>query len=119
MGQIWTRFLGEIDPCILCRSPRYSVLRGTERSLMTSGSHRLASTRELQLKEQFGELLSTTDLARVLRYRTTQAVRKARLRGALRIPMQQLPGRRGWFATARAVAAYLDGLDPPDAHIGG
>lgn len=67
--------------------------------------------RELQLTAQFGALLSTSDIAQVLRYRTTQAVRKARIRGVLNIPMRQLPGRRGLYATARAVAAYLEGLD--------
>ena len=69
------------------------------------------SSRELQLKAEFGELLNTADVARVLRYRTTQAVRKARIRGALRIPMQRIPGRRGWYATARAVADYLNTFD--------
>ncbi|KGU51343.1 hypothetical protein NY99_20740 [Xanthomonas phaseoli pv. phaseoli] len=66
--------------------------------------------RELQLTAQFGGLLSTSDIAQVLRYRTPQAVRKARTRGALTIPMQQLPGRRGLYATARAVAVYLEDL---------
>lgn len=74
------------------------------------------SRRELHLRAEFGELLSTADLARVLRYRTSQAVRKARLRGALDIPMQQIPGRRGWYATARAVALYLDALDQRSSH---
>lgn len=80
--------------------------------------------RELQLTAQFGALLSTSDIAQVLRYRSTQAVRKARIRGALTIPMRQLPGRRGLYATARAVAAYLEDLDstttstPQEAPIG-
>lgn len=73
--------------------------------------------RERQLTVEFGELLSTADLARLLRYRTVAAVRKARLRGSLEIPMQQLPGRRGWYATARSVATYLDRLDShPSTH---
>ncbi|AOL19972.1 hypothetical protein ABQ013_15000 [Xanthomonas citri pv. malvacearum] len=66
--------------------------------------------RELQLTAQFGGLLSTSDIAQLLRYRTPQAVRKARIRGALTIPMQQLPNRRGLYATARAVAVYLEEL---------
>lgn len=80
--------------------------------------------RELQLTAQFGALLSTSDLAQVLRYGTPQAVRKARIRGTFPIPMQQLPGRRGLYATARAVAAYLEGLNsiasypPEEASIG-
>lgn len=80
--------------------------------------------REFQLTAQFGALLSTSDIAQVLRYRTPQAVRKARLRGALTIPMQRLPGRRGLYATAKAVAAYLEDLNsatnslPEEAPIG-
>lgn len=73
------------------------------------------SALELSLRAKYGELLSTSDLARVLRYGSAQAVRKARLRGALAVPMQQLPGRRGWFTTARAVAAYLEELDATHA----
>ena len=78
---------------------------------MRAQSESMTTSRERQLREQYGELLSTADLARVLRYGTAQAVRKARLRGVLPIPMQSIPGRRGWYATARAVAVYLDSLD--------
>lgn len=78
---------------------------------MTYDNNLTTLGRERQLTTEFGELLSTADLARVLRYRTVAAVRKARVRGALQIPMQRFPGRRGWYATARSVAAYLDGLD--------
>lgn len=63
------------------------------------------------LREDFGALLTQTDLARLLRYPTVQAVRKARARGNLAIPMFQLPMRRGWFATARAVAEFLARLE--------
>jgi hypothetical protein len=62
---------------------------------------------EDELREDFGALLTQADLARLLRYPTVQAVRKARARGNLAIPMFQLPMRRGWFATARAVAEFL------------
>lgn len=84
---------------------------------MTIDQNHSTHGRERQLTAEFGELLSTADLARLLRYRTVAAVRKARLRGALQIPMQRLPGRRGWYATARSVAAYLDRLDSlPSTH---
>lgn len=66
---------------------------------------------EDELREDFGALLTQTDLARLLRYPTVQAVRKARARGNLAIPMFQLPMRRGWFATARAVAEFLATLE--------
>ena len=68
-------------------------------------------TRESALKARYGELLSLADLADALRYPSVQAIQKARLRGALRLPMFQIPGRRGWLATARAVAVYLENLD--------
>ena len=95
---------------------QYAVPRDTRNNavqnvLMPDSLPSTKNSREHQLREQFGDLLSTSDIAAVLRYRTTQAVRKARIRGALPIPMQLIPGRRGWFATARAVASYLDSLD--------
>ncbi len=71
------------------------------------------------LREEFGALLTQSDLARLLRYPSVQAVRKARARGNLAIPMFQLPMRRGWFTTTRAVAEFLVSLerlrqeDPP------
>lgn len=63
------------------------------------------------LRENFGALLTQSDLARLLRYPSVQAVRKARARGTLAIPMFQLPMRRGWFTTARAVAEFLASLE--------
>lgn len=63
------------------------------------------------LREDFGALLTQSDLAHLLRYPSVQAVRKARARGSLAIPMFQLPMRRGWFTTARAVAEFLASLE--------
>lgn len=78
---------------------------------MTIHPTKSVSQRELRIHAEYGELLSVADLARLLKYPSPQALRKARIRGALRLPMLQMPGRRGWFATAQAVAAYLDALD--------
>ena len=69
------------------------------------------SKRESRLTHQFGEILSLTDLASVLRYPSVGAVRQARRRGVLPVQTQHLIGRRGWFATARAVAEYLHKLE--------
>jgi hypothetical protein len=69
------------------------------------------STREDDLKQRFGDLLNLNDLAEVLRYPSAHAIRKARIRGRLPIELIQMPGRRGWFATARAVAKLLDSLE--------
>lgn len=63
------------------------------------------------MTQQFGELLSIADLASALRYPSAAAVRQARRRGRLPVEMQLLSGRRGWFATARAVAEYLYQVD--------
>lgn len=70
--------------------------------------------RENHLRQKYGELLSLADVAEALRFRSVQAVQKARQRGTLGLPAQELPGRRGWFVTARAVAVYLNRLDRGD-----
>jgi len=70
-----------------------------------------ASEREAALRTSYGELLGLADLSAVLRYPSVQAIQKARIRGTLKVPTFQIAGRRGWYATARAVAEYLDGLD--------
>lgn len=63
--------------------------------------------REAALRERFGDLLTLSDLAIVLRYPSVGAIRKARSRGQLPIHLVQMPPRRGWFATAGAVAELL------------
>lgn len=73
-------------------------------------SPRLA-LREDALREKYGEFLTLEDLAPLLRYPSVGAVRKARMRGQLPIPVIRLQHRRGWFATPRAVAEFLDQCD--------
>jgi hypothetical protein len=67
--------------------------------------------REELLRKRYGELLTLRDLAVVLRYPSLAAIRKARSRGRLPLKLVQLPPRRGWFATPKAVAELLDALD--------
>ena len=67
--------------------------------------------REAELRRKFGELLTLEDLAPLLRYASVGAVRKARMRGKLPIPVKSIPHRRGWFTTPRAVAEFLEGLE--------
>ena len=88
-------------------------LRSTGSYAVTRRPNRQAEIdqREARLTQQFGELLSVADLASVLRYPSAAAVRQARRRGRLPVEMQLLSGRRGWFATARAVAEYLYQID--------
>ena len=77
------------------------------------------SEREATLRTGYGELLGLADLAMILRYPSVQAIQKARIRGTLMVPTFQIAGRRGWYATARAVAEYLDGLDATPHTTGG
>jgi hypothetical protein len=66
---------------------------------------------ELVLSDRYGSLLTLADLATILRYPSVQAVRQARLRGCLPVDVFQLPGRRGWFASAQSVARLLAELE--------
>lgn len=68
-------------------------------------------TREDFLRERYGELLTPEDLAELFRYPSTEAVMKAHSRGKLPVPLARFRARRGWYATARAVAECLDELD--------
>lgn len=67
--------------------------------------------READLRKRHGNWLTLADLAPLLRYPSVGAIRKARLRNQLPIPVFQIAHRRGWFATPRAVAEFLEGLD--------
>lgn len=80
----------------------------TEIELDLSALHR---KHERALRAIYGSLLTVDDLAKVLRYRTTHAVRKARSRGALPVTMVRIPPRQTWFAPVSAVALLLAKLE--------
>ena len=65
------------------------------------------------LMEAHGMILSASATARVLGFSSTDALRLARSRGRLPIPMFQVDGRRGWFASTRDVARWLDQATNP------
>ncbi|THD09441.1 hypothetical protein [Rhodanobacter lindaniclasticus] len=67
--------------------------------------------READLRTRFGDVLTLTDLAVVLRYSSVGAIRKSNSRGQLPVQLVKMTGRRGWFATAEAVAEYLASLE--------
>lgn len=67
--------------------------------------------RARELRERYGELLTLEDLATVLRYPSLAAIRQARRRRQLPLPLVQLPPRRAWFTTPEAVAQLLNSLD--------
>jgi hypothetical protein len=55
-------------------------------------------------------LIGASEMARLLGFPSTGALAKARQTGRLPIPMFQLPGRRGWFASTAAVKAFLEAM---------
>lgn len=66
---------------------------------------------ERDLRDRYGALLTIDDVAELLRYSSPHAVRQARTRGALPIPMIRLPPRRNWFAPVAGVAEFLARLE--------
>lgn len=91
--------LGSLDTAGQTVTVRYSS------AMTTKAEH------EAALRERFGDVLTLPDLASVLRYPSTGAIRKARVRGQLPLQLVQMPPRRGWFATAEAVAELLCNLE--------
>jgi len=57
--------------------------------------------------KRYGPLLDAKDLAEVLRFSGTLALERSMQRGHLNIRTFHLPGRRGVFAHANDVAAYI------------
>lgn len=72
--------------------------------------------REVALRKRFGDVLTLSDLATVLRYPSAGAVRKARSRAQLPVALVQMPPRRGWFATVESVAELLCALEDERHH---
>jgi hypothetical protein len=63
------------------------------------------------IKDRYGEFLTLEEVAEVLRYKTVEAARKAHDRGTLAVELRRFPNRRGYFATAEAVAQCIEDLD--------
>jgi hypothetical protein len=85
----------------------------------TSDDMATKAEREATLRERFGDVLTLSELAAVLRYPSVGAIRKARSRGQLPVAVVQMPPRRGWFATAEAVAELLCALEDGRRHVDG
>lgn len=81
--------------------------------------HRIQAL-EANLVLRDGPLLTTQEVAEVLRYQSPQAVLKARTRGNLPVPMTRLPSRRGWFMSSHGLAKFLASVEllPGTAHSG-
>lgn len=71
----------------------------------------------MALRRRFGDVLTLSDLAAVLKYPSVGAILKARSRGRLPLTLVQMPPRRGWFATAAAVAELLCVLEDGRRHV--
>lgn len=69
------------------------------------------------LMREYGMVLSPARTARLLGYKSTGSLARARLRGRLPVRMFTIPGRRGWFANTTEVAAWLTQMSSND--IGG
>jgi len=76
------------------------------------------SVTEEWLLDHYGALIDSSTTAKILGYRSPNALAKARSRGALPIRMIQLPHRRGWWTTPAALATYLAGLGQPHGPAG-
>jgi hypothetical protein len=59
------------------------------------------------LSRQYGSLLASADLVKVLGYRSSAAFRQAMVRGTVPVPLFTIPHRRGHFALALEVAAWM------------
>lgn len=67
----------------------------------------------------YGVLIPGKELSRLLGFSSTAALRRAHATGRLPIPMFQMEGRRGWFAHAGDVCAYLRTATIDRRHPGG
>lgn len=75
--------------------------------------HRQISPECGWLLETHGPLLCASSVARLLAFRSTDALRQARLHHRLPIEMFQIDGRRGWFAATSEVAAWIEETTRP------
>ena len=60
------------------------------------------------LLKEHGPFLPASVTAKVLGFKSTEALRQARSRQQLPVPMFAIEGRRGWFASTTAVAAWIE-----------
>jgi hypothetical protein len=68
------------------------------------------------LMREHGPLLPASLAAKLLGFKSTDALRQARLRQRLPVPMFLIEGRRGWFASTAAVAAWIEQTVAPSAN---
>lgn len=67
----------------------------------------LSAELEQQLTTRYGVMLGSRDLWRELGFRSPNAFRQALARGTLDVPVFEVTNRRGRFALAKDVAAWI------------
>lgn len=63
--------------------------------------------------QEYGPLLDGAATAKLMGFRSVDALRQARRDGRLLIPMFKIPGRRGRFASTQAVIDWLNAQGEP------
>lgn len=63
-----------------------------------------------ELLALYGPLLTSAQVAEMLRYRNRDALIQAHKRAALKFALFQVPGRKGMFAKTSEVAAWIESL---------
>ena len=74
---------------------------------LTPPSENFVATLHDELTRQFGSVLPSADLVKVLGYRTPGAFRQAVVRGTVPVRLFTIPHRRGRFALALDVATWM------------
>lgn len=80
---------------------------GSVSSEATLATKALAEVLHADLTLQYGPLLPSAALVKVLGYASSNAFRQAAFRGATPVATFRIPHRRGRFALARDVATWL------------
>lgn len=78
---------------------------------MTGSNKKSVDDVEKELTLEFGALISTSQVWRLIGYPSSGAYRKARSRGSLPIKEISILGRRGHFVLAADLAKWLVGLN--------
>ena len=78
---------------------------------LDSAISELRSETERELTKKYSPLIGGRELRQLLGFPSDAAFRQAASRNTLPVPTVILAGRRGRFARARDVAAYLDTLE--------
>lgn len=69
--------------------------------------------------QTYGGLVPAKELSRLLGFNSPAALRRANATGRLPVPLFRPKGRRGWFAHAADVSAYLQSQAPQSAREAG